>query len=303
MAVITQSTWAKAVWPGVNTWYGQTYNEFKTEYTEIFDANTSKKAFEEDVGTSGFGLASVLGEGAGITFDTQTQGFTTRYTHVRYGLGFIVTKIAFDDDLYGVVGAKRAKALAMSMRQTKETVAANIINRSVNASYTGADAVALLSTAHVNVAGGTFSNRLATDAVLSEASLEQVIINLGSATNDRGLKIAVKAEKLIIPVALTFEATRILKSEYRVGTAENDINALVQMNMLPMGVRVNHYLTSTTAWYVLTDVKDGLKYWTREDDKFGMDNDWDTDNAKFKATARYSFGWTDPRRIYGTTGS
>lgn len=303
MAVITQSTWAKAVWPGVNTWYGQTYDEFKVEYTNYFETHTSKKAYEEDVGTSGFGLASVISEGSGITFDTQQQGFTSRYTHIRYGLGFIVTKIAFDDDLYGVVGSKKAQALAMSMRQTKEVVGANILNRAFNSAFTGGDGIQLISTAHVNVAGGTWSNRLATDAVLSEAALEQMIIDMGSATNDRGMKVAVQAQKLVIPVALTFEAQRILKSEYRVGTAENDINALVQMNMLPMGIRVGHYLTSTTAWFLCTNVKNGLKYFTREDDKFGMDNDWDTDNAKFKATTRYSFGWTDPRAIWGTSGS
>jgi hypothetical protein len=303
MAVITQASWAKAVWPGVNKFYGQTYDEFKTEYTSVFEANTSKKAYEEDVGTSGFGLASVIDEATGVTFDTQRQGFTTRYTHVRYGLGFIVSKIAFDDDLYGVVGAKRAKALALSMRQTKETVGANILNRAFNASYLGGDAIQLVSTAHVNVAGGTASNRLATDAVLSEAAIEQLIVNMGSIRDDRGLRIVVQPQSLIVPVALTFEAQRILHTEYRVGTAENDINALVQMNMLPMGVKVCHYLTSTTAWFLKTNVKDSLKYWTREDDKFGMDNDFDTDNAKFKATGRYSFGWSDWRGIFGTTGT
>lgn len=303
MAVVTQTSWAKAVWPGVNKFYGQTYDEFKIEYTSLFDTSSSKKAFEEDVGTSGFGLASVVDEGSGITFDTQQQGFTTRYRHTRYGLGFIVTKIAFDDDQYGVVGAKRAKALAMSMRQTKETVGANVYNRAFNSAYTGGDAIQLISTAHVNVAGGTFSNRLATDAVLSEAAIEQLIINMGSVTNDRGLKINVQPQALIVPVALTFEAQRILHTEYRVGTAENDINALVQMNLLPMGVKVCHYLTSTTAWFVKTNVSDGMKYWTREDDKFAMDNDFDTDNAKFKATGRYSFGWTDPRALFGTSGS
>lgn len=303
MPVITQSTWAKAVWPGVNGWYGKEYKEHQTQYTEIFETHSSKRAYEETVGTSGFGLASVIDEGTGVTFDSNTQGFTTRYRHVRYGLGFAVTKIAFDDDLYGVVGQKKARALARSMRQTKETVGANVLNRAFNSLYTGGDGIQLISTAHVNVAGGTYSNRLATDAVLSEAAIEQMIIDMGSATDDRGLKIKVMAQKLLVPVALTFEAQRILKSEYRVGTAENDISALVQMNMLPMGVRVLHWLTSTTAWFIKTDVKDGLKYFTREDDKFDMDNDFDTDNAKFKATARYSFGWDDPRAIWGTSGS
>jgi len=303
MAIITQNTWAKAVWPGVNTWYGQAYNEHKVEYTDLFTTNKSDRAYVEDVGTSGFGMAAVIDEGGAVGFDTQSQGFTTRYTHVRYGLGFIVTKIAFDDDQYQVVGAKRAKALAFSMRQTKETVGANVYNRAFNSSYLGGDGVQLISTAHVNVAGGTWSNRLATDAVLSEAALEQMTINIGNATNDRGLRIAVQPQTLHIPLNLQFEAQRILGSQFRVGTAENDINALVAMNKIPMGIRVNHYFTSTTAWFVRTNVMEGMKYFTREDDKFAMDNDWDTDNAKFKATSRYSFGWTDPRALYGTTGS
>ena len=303
MAVITQNTWAKAVWPGVNKFYGQAYDEHKVEYTGYFDTNTSRKAYEEDVGTSGFGLAAVVNEGSAVTFDTQSQGFTTRYSHIRYGLGFIVTKIAFDDDLYGVVGNKKARALAQSMRQTKETVGANVLNRAFNSAYLGGDAIQLISTAHVNVAGGTWSNRLATDAVLSEAAVEQMIIDQGNILDDRGLQINVQAQSLIIPVELMFEAQRLLHTEYRVGTAENDINALVQMNMLPMGVKVGHWLTSATAWFMKTNVKDGLKYFTREDDKFAMENDFDTDNAKFKATARYSFGWSDPRAIWGTTGT
>jgi len=303
MAIVTQSTWAKAVWPGVNAWYGQAYNEHKVEYTDLFTTNKSDRAYVEDVGTSGFGLAGVIDEGGGVGFDTQSQGFTTRYVHVRYGLGFIVTKIAFDDDQYQVVGAKRAKALAFSMRQTKETVGANVYNRAFNSAYTGGDGIQLISTAHVNVAGGTWSNRLATDAVLSEAALEQLTINMGNATNDRGLRIAIQAQTLHIPLSLQYEAQRILGSQFRVGTAENDINALVAMNKIPMGIRVNHYFTSTTAWFLRTNVQEGMKYFTREDDKFAMDNDWDTDNAKFKATSRYSFGWTDARALWGTSGS
>ena len=303
MAVITQSTWAKAVWPGVRTWFGETYDEHKVQYSELFETQSSKRAYEEEVGTVGFGMTNVIDEGSAITFDTQSQGFTARYTHVRYGLGFMVTKIAFDDDLYGVVGRKRAKALAFSARQTKETVAANIFNRAFNSSYLGSDAIQLVSTAHVNVSGGTWSNRLATDAALSEAAIEQLLINLMDVRNDRGMRIAIQGQKLIVPTQLTFEAQRILGSEYRVGTAENDINAIVATNKLPMGIVVNNYLTSTTAWFIRTNAPDGMKYFTREDDKFAMDNDWDTDNAKFKATARYSFGWSDPRQLFGTTGS
>ena len=303
MSIITQSTWAKAVWPGVRLWFGQAYDEHKVQHTELFESSTSKRAYEEEVGTSGFGMASVIDEGSAISFDTQSQGFTSRFTHIRYGLGFMVTKIAFDDDLYGVVAKKRAQALAFSMRQTKETVAANIYNRAFNSSYTGPDGIQLISTAHVNVAGGTFSNRLATDAALSEAAIEQMLINIMDVRNDRGLRIAIQGQKLIVPIQLTFEAQRILGSEYRVGTAENDINAIVAMNKLPMGIVVNNYLTSSTAWFIRTNCPDGMKYYTREDDKFAMDNDWDTDNAKFKASARYSFGWSDVRQLFGTSGS
>lgn len=302
MAVINTGSFSKALLPGVNAWYGKAYDEYPVEWTNLFDQYTSRKAFEEDVGVSGFGLAAVKPEGQGITYDTEQQGYISRYTHVTYGLGFIVTRDAFDDDQYDVIAERRAKGLAYSMRQTKEIVGANVYNRAFTAGYTGGDGVVLLSNAHPNVAGGTQSNILATNTNLSEAALEQSIIDISRYKNDRGLTIAVQPKSIIIPPELSFEAERILKSQYRVGTANNDISSLVSMGKFPGGVTVNHYLTSSTAWFVKTNVQDGMKYFERKGDTFTEDNDFDTENAKFKATGRYSFGWTDWRGLYGTAG-
>src|SRR6267378_1995347 len=282
MALINTGSFSKALWPGVNAWYGKAYDEFPVEWTDLFEQFTSRKGFEEDVGISSFGLAQIKPEGTAVNFDTETQGFITRYTHITYGLGFIVTKEAFEDDQYDVVAERRARSLAFSMRQTKENVAANVYNRAFNTSFTGGDGVALLVSNHPNVAGGTASNILAVAANLSEAALEQAIIDLGKFTNDRGLRIQVMPKSLIIPIDLQFEAERILKSQYRVGTANNDISALVSMGKFPSGIKLNHYLTSTTAWFIRTNVPDGMKYFTRRDDSFTEDNDWDTENAKFK---------------------
>ena len=302
MAITTSSSFAKALAPGVNTWFGETYDEFPVEWTALFDKFTSRKQYEEDVGFAGLGLAVVKEEGKPVTYDSERQGFTNRYTHVEYALGFIVTQIAFEDDQYDIIAERRARGLAFSIRQTKELNGANVYNRAFNTSYTGGDALCLLNSAHLNVSGGTFSNILSTAANLSESALEQANIDLGKYTNDRGLKIAVRGEKLIIPVDLEFEAARILKNVNRPGTAERDINALVTLGKFPGGVIMNHYLTSTTAWFIKTSVQNGMKYFSRRDDSFGEDNDFDTSNAKFKAAGRYSFGWTDPRGLYGTAG-
>ena len=301
MAVITTGSFAKALWPGVNTWYGDEYNKHKTEYTDLVDSQSSERAYEEDVGVSGFGLASTKAEGASITYDTETQGFTTRYTPVVYGKGFIVTREAFEDDLYGVVGKRKAKGLAFGMQQTKETVVANIYNRHVTAGFTGGDGVVLGSASHPNVAGGTWDNT--TTAALSESALEQACIDVGDWTDDRGLKIAVLLNTLIIPTELEFEANRILKSQYQVNTAENQINALYLLNKFPGGIKLNHYLTSSTAWFLKTNAPDGFKLFQRSAMRFDMDNDFDTENAKFKAAERYSVGWTDPRCIYTSPGA
>lgn len=302
MAIINTGSFSKALWPGVNAWYGKSYNEFKVEWTDLFQQFTSRKGYEEDVGISSFGLAQVKPEGQGIAYDTEVQGWITRYTHVVYGLGFIVTMEAFEDDQYDVVAERRARGLAFSMRQTKEVIGANVYSRAFNAAFVGGDGVSMINSAHPNVAGGTWSNTPTVNANLSEASLEQACVDIQRFTDDRGKKIAVMPQSIIICPELEFEAQRILKSQYRVGTPNNDISALVSMSKFPGGVKVNHYITTTTAWYVRTDAQDGLKYFSRADDTFSEDNDWDTENAKFKAYARYSFGWTDPRGIYGAAG-
>lgn len=302
MGVITSGSFAKALWPGVNAWYGKAYNDYPEEWSKLFEKSTSKKAYEEDVGLASFGLASQKSEGAPITYDTERQGYTTRYNHVVYALGFVVTREAFEDDLYDVVGQRKAKGLARSMRQTKEIVGANVYNRAFNSAYTGGDGKEMCATDHPNVSGSTWSNELTTSADMSEAALEQAVIDIAGFRDDRGLLIAAKPKKLIIPYQLQFEAHRILKSAGRTGTDLNDPNAIKDMGLFG-DVITNHYLTDADAWFILTDVNDGLKYFERRGDQFEMDNDFDTENAKFKATARYSFGWTDPRGIFGSPGA
>lgn len=300
--IINSGSFAKALWPGVNAWYGKAYNQYDVEYTQLFDMYTTKRAFEEDVGISSFGLAVVKPEGAPISYDIEKQGFITRYQPVVYALGFVVTREMFDDDLYDVVGQKKAQALAFSMRQTKEIVGANVYNRAFNSSYVGGDGVSLINASHPTIAGGTFSNQISTASDLSEAALEQACIDIAGFTNDRGLLIACRPESLVIPRQLIFEAKRILNTEGRVGTDNNDLNALKNMGMIPKTV-VNHFLTDNDAWFIRTNVQDGMKYFERDSDSFDTDNDWDTENAKFKARARYVFGWTDPRALYGSAGA
>ena len=302
MSIINSSSFAKALWPGINAWYGKAYSEYSPEWKDLFDEFKSRKQFEEDVGISPFGLAVIKGEGAPVTFDSERQAFITRYSHVVYALGFIVTREIYEDDQYDVVGQRKAQGLAFSMRQTKEIVGANVYNRAFTAGYTGGDGTVLLNNAHPNFAGGTWSNVLATASDLSEASLEQAAIDIAGFTNDRGLQIKVLPQTLVIPRQLIFEAKRILGTELRVGTTNNDLNALKTLGTIPK-MMVNHYLTDTDAWFIRTDVKEGMKYFERRADEFGMDEDFDTENAKYKATARYSFGWTDPRALYGSPGA
>jgi hypothetical protein len=300
---INSSNFGKALYPGVNKWYGDAYNEHMEEWSHLVDAESSKRAYEEEVGKSGFGLATVKREGASIEYDTESQAFLTRYTHVVFGKGFIVTREMFEDDLYDVVGKRRSRALAFAMRQTKENIVANVYNRAFNASYVGGDNVSLINAAHPNHAGGTWSNTLATAADLSEASLEQACIDIMDYTDDRGLRISVMPECLIVPPELVFEAERILHSGGRVGTDANDLNALRAMGKFPGGIKVNHYLTDQDAWFIRTNVQEGMKLKQRRPIEFREDNDFDTENAKFKSTERYSVGWTDPRGLYASPGA
>jgi hypothetical protein len=303
MAVMTTGHFGKLLWPGLNAIWGKEYDEHQTEYTDLFDTFKSNRHYEEDLGLTSFGLFNTLAEAAPVQYDSERQTYVTRYTHVQYALGFIISRIIYEDDLYDVVGERRAKGLAFSARQTKETVCANVYNRAFDSSYTGGDGLEMCSAAHVNWAGGTWSNELATAADISEASLEQACIDLMKFTDDRGRKISVMPQSLHIPVDLVFEVERILKSTGRVGTADNDLNAIKSLGKFVKGVKVNHYFTDTDAWFIRTNVKNGLKYFERRKDDFTQDNDFDTDNAKYKATMRFVPGWTDPRAIFGSPGA
>jgi len=300
--IITTASHPKALWPGVKAWWGQVYNEHAEEYSKLFDSDTSSQNYEEDVQLTGFGLAPTKSEGSGVAYDSEIQGFTTRYTHIAYALGYIVTKEELDDNLYEQVSRRRAAALAMSFRQTKENVGANIYNRAFNSTYTGGDGVALASTAHPNTSGGTFANRPTVDADLSEAALEDALIAIMGFQNDRGLLINVMPRSLIVARQNWYNANRILKSVYTPSSANNAINAIVATNALPEGIVMNHYLTSPNAWFLRTNIQNGLKYYSRVGIQFDQDNDFDTMNAKAKGYERYSFGWTDPRAIYGVNG-
>lgn len=301
---INTGNFAKALYPGVNTWYGKAYNEHPTEYTDLFELSKSSRAYEEDVGITSFGLAPVKNEGSAISYDEERQAFLTRYVHVVRALGFVITREMFEDDLYSVAGERKAKGLAFSMRQTKEIIGANVYNNAFAASgYTGGDGSVLCATDHANFAGGTWGNRPSTDAALSEAALEAACIAIEKWQNDRGLQISVIPNTLLVPPDLVFEADRILNTPLRVGTADNDINSLRAMGKFPGGVKVNHYFSSTTAWFLKTNAPNGMKCYKRRAMEFAIDNDFDTENAKYKATERYSFGWTDARGMYGTDGT
>lgn len=303
MAVMTTGHFGKLLWPGLNAVWGKEYAEHTTEYTDLFDHFKSSRHYEEDLGLTSYGLFANKGEGAPVTYDSERQTYVTRYTHVEYALGFIITKIIYEDDLYDVVGERRAKGLAFSARQTKETVCANVYNRAFNASYLGGDGLEMCSALHVNWAGGTWSNELSTAADISEASLEQACIDIMKLTDDRGRKISVMPESLHISPDLVFEVERILKSTGRVGSADNDLNAIKSMGKFVKGVKVNHYFTDADAWFIRTNVKNSLKYFERRKDTFTHDSDFDTDNAKYKATMRFVPGWTDPRGIFGSPGA
>lgn len=300
--VITTGNHPKALWPGVAAWFGTSYREYPLECEMVFDRDSSSKNYEEDVEITGFGLAPVKTEGSSVSYDSHSQGYTKRYTHVAYALGYIVTREELDDNLYEKVSRSRSKSLAFSMRQTKETVGANIFNRAFNSSFTGGDGKELLATDHPSLAGD-WSNELAVAADLSEASLEDLLIQIMNAENSRGLKIALTGRKLIVPPNLAFDATRIVKSQLQNDTANNAINAIRAMGLLPEGVMVYHYLTDTDAWFIKTDCPEGLKLYQRTPIEFTRDSDFDTENAKAKAYERYSFGWTDPRCLYGSSGA
>lgn len=296
--VITTGNHPKALWPGVHAWFGASYKEHPEEYREIYTVEKSSKNYEEDPALTGFGLAPTKTESGAISYDSETQGFTKRYTHVVYGLGAVVSEEELEDNQYEIVAKRRAKRLAFSMRQTKEIVSANVLNRATTSGYVGGDGVVLLSTAHTST-NGNWSNKLATAADLSEAALEDMVIQIGQATNDRGLQIALRPTKLIVPINLMFDAKRILKSELQSNTANNDLNALKGM----FDFTVNHYLTDSDQWFIKTDAPNGMTMFERRALNFVQDNDFDTGNAKMKSTMRFSVGWSDAHGIYGSEGA
>lgn len=301
MAVITTGQHPKALWPGIKEWWGRSYQEHKEEYVDLFDTETSDKAYEEDVEITGFGLAPVKNQGTAINYDTESQGSVTRYTHVAYALGYIVTFEELRDDLYEVVSKRRAKMLAFSMRQTKENVGANVYNRAFTSGYTGGDGQVMICNTHPTLTGNQ-SNVLATPADLSEASIEDLTIQIMQATNNRGLRISLMPESLHIPTQTWYEANRILKSVLQNDTANNAINVLKATNVFPKGIKMNHYFTSATAWFIRTNAPTGMKHYVRDAVMFDQDNDFDTKNAKAACYERYSFGWSDWRGVYGSQG-
>lgn len=297
MAVNT-GNFGLALWPGINKWFGEEYNEFKTEWTQIFTQHKSRKAWEEDVLFSGLGLAQTKGEGASVTYDNMQQGFVDRYTHVEYASGFIITKVMVEDDLYDVVAQRKAKYLAYIARQTKEVIGANVLARAWNSNYVYGDGVSMLSTAHKFQAGGTWGNTPSASVQLSETALEQAYIDISKFTDDRGNRIMITPQKLIVPTDLDFEANKIMKTEYQVDSNNNTVNLV--RSRYPGGVHLNHYLSNATQWYIITDARDGLKMFERRPDTFTFDDDFDTDNAKYKFTTRFSFGISEKRSIYGS---
>lgn len=302
MPVISTGNNPKLLWPGLNAVWGRTYDEYSLEYKELFETETSDMNYEEEVEMTGFGLAPIKPQGQATVYDTDTQGTVNRYTHVAYGLGFQITREERDDNLYEKNAMKRTKNLAFSFRQTRENVGANIYNRAFNTAYAYGDGQPLISTAHPTLSGSQ-SNRLTTDADLSEASLEDMSIQITKATNSRGLRISLVPRKLIVPTDLQYEAARILKSTLQNDTANNAINALKAMGVYDGGVAINHYLTDTDAFFVRTNAPDGMKWFDRTPTEFAEDGDFDTDNWKYKGYMRFSAGASDFRGIYGTPGA
>ena len=299
---ISRSQLVKELEPGLNALFGLEYKRYENEHEEIFDKETSERAFEEEVMLSGFGNAAIKAEGSGVSYDQANETFTARYTHNTIALAFAITEEAIEDNLYDRLASRYTKALARSMANTKQVTAANVLNNGFSTTYLGGDGSPLFSTTHATIAG-TFQNTLTTAADLNETSLEQSLIDIANFTDERGLKVAAQGMKLIIPVQLQFTADRLMKSAGRVGTTDNDINAIRNMGMISGGYTVNHFLTDSDAFFVKTDAPNGMKYFERSPIRTSMEGDFDTGNVRYKARERYSFGWSDPRGIYGSPGA
>lgn len=301
--VINTGSHPKLLWPGIKDIWGQVYDEHKEEYTDLYDLDTSSKAYEEDVQVTPFGLAPIKSEGAALAYDSEIQGVITRYMHIAYALGYIVTYEELQDNLYEIVASRRAKANAFSMRQTIENVAAFPFNSAFVTTYqTTGDGAAWVSTAHVNVTGGTYSNALSPGADLSESALEDICIQIMQTANDRGNLISIMPRCLLIPVQEWFNAHRILKSVLQPDTSSNNVNVLKMTNAFPDGIKMNHYFTAPSAWFVRTNCPNGLQFFWRNRPQFDQDNDFDTKNAKASSYMRFSCGLTDPRGLFGSNG-
>ena len=298
---ISRGQLVKELEPGLNALFGLEYKRYENQHAEIFDIETSDRAFEEEVMLSGFANAQTKPEGSAVTFDNAQETFTSRYTHETIALAFSITEEAIEDNLYDRLASRYTKALARSMANTKQVKAANVLNNAFDPNFAGGDGKELLATDHPTIAG-TFSNELAVSADLNETSLEQSLIDIAAFTDERGLKIAARGVKMIIPSALQFTAERLMKSAGRTGTADNDINAVVSMGMVPQGYVVNNFLSDDDAFFIKTDVPNGMKMFVRAPIKTAMEGDFDTGNVRYKARERYSFGFSDPRGMFGSPG-
>ena len=299
---ISRQQLVKELEPGLNALFGLEYKRYDNEHAEIYDTENSDRAFEEEVMLSGFGNAQTKAEGSGVSFDDAQETFTSRYQHETIALAFAITEEAIEDNLYDRLASRYTKALARSMANTKQVKAAATLNNAFDSNVKGGDGKELCATDHPTLAG-TFKNELSTSADLNETSLEQSMIDIAQMTDERGLKIAARGVKMIIPSELQFTAERLMKSQGRTGTADNDINAIASMGMVPQGYVVNHFLTDSDAFFIKTDVPNGLKMFVRAPIKTAMEGDFDTGNVRYKARERYSFGFSDPRGIFGSPGA
>lgn len=301
---ISRSQLLKELLPGLNALFGLEYKRYSEEYKELYETESSERSFEEETKLSGFGTAPVKSEGSAITYDTATEAFTARYTHETVALGFSITEEAMEDNLYDSLSARYTKALARAMSYTKQVKGVSVLNNAFdNTSYKGGDTVSLCNTSHPLNNGGTNSNRPTAGVDLNETAVEAAVIQIAAWTDERGLLIAARPRKLVIPPAYMFVAKRLFGSELRPGSADNDINAIKSMNVIPQGTSVNHFLTDTNAWFVLTDVPNGMKHFERVRMSTAMEGDFETGNVRYKARERYSFGWSDPLGIWGSPGS
>ena len=300
---ISRAQLLKELLPGLNALFGMEYARYGEEHKEIYESETSERSFEEETKLSGFSAAPVKNEGSAIAYDNAQEAWSTRYTHETIALGFSITEEAVEDNLYDSLSARYTKSLARAMAYTKQVKAAAVINNGFSNTYPGGDGVSLFNANHPLVSGGVNSNTPATQADLNETSLEAAVIQIAAWTDERGLLIAAKPKKLIVPPSLMFVATRLLETELRVGTNDNDINAIKNNGAVPEGYTVNHFLTDTNGWYLTTDVPNGMKHFVRTPLSNSMDGDFDTGNVRYKARERYSFGWSDPLGMFGSSGS